>query len=157
MVLAALAGAGCYTVLRHPEGSDLTEVDMGGAACADCHAESDLRHYVDEGWGDWYRLYPQPWAVFYQSPWWYDDYWYAPNNPLPPEVPAETGQRHLWDRRTGGGPGYLPYQGPQNQPAEGTPATGGTVTTPPPANSDGDKDKDKDKDKDDNKRRLWGR
>lgn len=159
MTLAAIAGAGCYTVLRHPESLELTEVDLHDRACADCHVDSDLYHYVDEGWGGWYVLYPEPWRQYYQSPWWYEDYWQVPYYPQAPSVPVERGERHLWERRTAGGGGTLRYQGPKDEQG-GDPAAnpsanpGNNNPTPPPPATDDDDD---DKDKGDKKRRLWGR
>lgn len=154
LVVIALAGAGCYTVLRHPATYDLSQDQHydGQRACADCHADVELFDYVTAHGASWYRYYPDSWAVYYQSPWWYDDYWYYapdPSNPPPAEV---TGERTLWGRGTGGGPGWLPTQGSD----KGSSALPQVKPQRNDTQNDDKPNQDKPKKKK-KKRTLWGR
>ncbi|MBM3285970.1 MAG: hypothetical protein FJY88_01250 [Candidatus Eisenbacteria bacterium] len=151
LLLAVLAGAGCYTVLRHPEPMELTEEDGSSKACSDCHADADLYHYAHEYDVGWYQYYPAPWAVYYSSPWWYDSYWYYPPHDPDPGLPQETGGRSLWSRGSTSDSNPLPIQG-------------GTGALPPAGLTSPDKPKPgettqppKEEKKDKEKRRLWGR
>ncbi len=148
LVIATLAGGGCYTLLRHPETYDLDGDHATSKACADCHEDTDLYHYTEAYGGDWYSYYPDPWAYYYQSPWWYEDYWYYSPDPDGPASPSNSGGRHLWDRG-GGDPGFVPSQG------------GRQIESPPPTKPDRSKESDDKKaekeKKRKKKRRLWGR
>ena len=150
---AAVSGAGCYTLVRHPSVTELTSTEGERKACADCHADAEFYHetaYGDEGW---YDYYPEPWAGYYEFPWWYNDYWYVAPPVEGPLVPTEVGGRHAWSRNSGG-PGFIPIQGDQDVENPTKPLPGDTPDKPEKPKDDKDKDKDK-KDKD--KRRLWGR
>ena len=150
LAAAVLAGAGCYTVLRHPNTYDLADESQEQKSCADCHADADLYHYTDaHGWG-WYNYYPAPWAVYYQSPWWYEDYWYYTPNSGDPGSPAVTDERNLWGRSPGVESDFLPSQGKQK------------IDSPLPSNTEkpdatptGNEAKEDSKKK--KKRTLWGR
>jgi len=82
-----LLNAGCYTVLRHPTGSNVVQEDTYYRSCADCHADAAYYHPYSE---PYYSSHDR-WGGYYGSYWWYDDY-------IGPRV--ETGSRHLWS--TGG-------------------------------------------------------
>ena len=148
---AVTAGAGCYTVLRHPVVSDLTEEAGGSKACSDCHADADLYHDVYTYDANWYHYYPAPWSAYYVAPWWYDDYWYYDTPGSGSGTPVENGSRHMWTRESGGGgPGLLPIQGDQQVGGSGRTTKPDKPETPPSGS-------DEDKDKKDKKRHLWGR
>jgi hypothetical protein len=149
LVLALFVAGGCYTVLRHPAtytyDYDWAEDHSGQKVCADCHADADLYHYVEAYGGSWYNTYPDPWAYYYQSPWWYGDYWYYESDDGI-AGPIETGERHLWSRG-GRGTDLLPSQGEQIQsapsPNQSNPSSSGTEEKP--------------KEKPKKKRRVWSR
>ena len=148
-IALALAGAGCYTVLRHPATGDLTD-DYGEAkSCADCHADADLYHYTDAYGMDWYQYYPTPWARYYQSPWWYEDYWYYTPPAGHPATPAVTDERNMWSRPPGGSD-LLPSQGKQKVE---TPLP--SETQKPDAKPSGEKPKEEPQKK--KKRTIWSR
>ncbi len=150
LLAAVVAGAGCYTMLRHPAVGE--EGDVGEArACADCHADADLYHDIGVYDYHWYRFYPAPWAAYYEPPWWYEDFWYSPN-PSEPGLPVETRERHLWTREGSSGPGYLPVQGDKNIGGTGKPTRPDTPPSKPDPDDKGDEKKDKKE-----KRHLWGR
>jgi hypothetical protein len=151
LVAAALSGAGCYTLLRHPEVPDLaSEQDDGSGrkACADCHTDAQFYHDATYGDASWYDYYPAPWAAYYEYPWWYNDYWNVAPQPDGAPVPAEVGGRHVWSRDSGGA-GFLPVQGDQNQ-------SGNSKPTSPDKPKDTKDTKDKEK-KDQEKRHVWSR
>ena len=147
LAVAALAGGGCYTVLRHPMADDLTDVHGTQRACADCHIDADLHHYTQAYGASWYSYYPAPWAMYYGSPWWYEDYWYYVPDTDQPALPAPRGGRNVWSR-DGGGPGFVPYQGAPNI----APAPSGKEETPRATGEDEKREK-----KEKKKRTLWGR
>lgn len=153
LLAAALAGAGCYTMLRHPVVDQLADHESTARACADCHAEADLYHEIGVYDFHWYRFYPAPWAAYYEAPWWYDDYWFTPG-PGDSSQPPDDRERHLWTREGSSGPGYLPVRGDKSIGGTGKPA-GSETPSPPPRNNDGGKEEEK-KDKKE-KRHLWGR
>ncbi len=95
IIVAIAALTGCYTVLRHPTGSEVVEAGGYYKSCADCHANAAYYHpYYSYGRShSW-------WSGYYGSPWWYDDYWWwdpyhgDDGDYEGPEV--EQGERHLW-------------------------------------------------------------
>ncbi|MBD3162258.1 MAG: hypothetical protein GF346_08005 [Candidatus Eisenbacteria bacterium] len=146
-VLAALAGGGCYTMLRHPATHDMVDVHGTQRPCADCHVDEDLYGYTEAYGSSWYSYYPAPWASYYGNPWWYDDYWYyRPGDDAPVLPPAREG-RNVWSR-SGGGPGFIPYQG---NPSPDSPPSGKEERS---RSDDEDEKPEKKKEK---KRNLWGR
>ena len=149
LLAAALAGAGCYTLLRHPEVSELTSDEGERKACADCHEDAEFYHDSSYHDSTWYDYYPAPWAAYYEFPWWYDDYWYVGPPPEDALVPTEVGGRHVWSRDSGG-PGFLPVQGNQNQGSNSKPAS---PDKPKETKDEDDEKKDKEKEK----RHVWGR
>ena len=97
VVSLLIAGAGCYTVLRHPTGSSVMYEGSYYKSCADCHADAAFYH----PYGHPYYRYGQShygWGSYYGRPWWYDDYWWwDPHHDDDYEGPeVETGTRHLW-------------------------------------------------------------
>lgn len=97
LALVAVAGAGCYTVLRHP--TEVTAApDMSYyRTCSDCHADAAYYHPYYSYGRSHYR-----WNAYYGYPWWYQDYWWwDPDDGDAGGGPdVETGSRHLWG--TGG-------------------------------------------------------
>jgi hypothetical protein len=96
-------GTGCYTVLRHPTGSDIVAEGTYYRSCADCHADASFYH----PYGNPYYTYGRSqygWDDYYGQPWWYDSYWWDGSDHYHhgddgydydgPQV--ETGERHLW-------------------------------------------------------------
>ncbi len=128
--------AGCYTVLRHPTGNDLTTGadytrgdvgyhSQGYRSCADCHSDAAYYHPYYRYGSSHYR-----WNDYYGSPWWYDnDSWWHDDgyydDPGEPGPEPETGVRHLW------GAGGWPTKG-WGFGSSGAPESG-TRTPPPPA------------------------
>jgi hypothetical protein len=166
LLVAIIAGAGCYTVLRHPAPLDMAEDGYENGysdqrACADCHADADLYHYTDPHNAAWYNTYPAPWAYYYDTPWWYDDYWYYPSEPSnghggPGDATLEERSgRNAWTRPPGGGPGWLPSQDTPQAPPAVTQPDNTKPNDKPDKNTDKD-DKDKKEEKKE-KRKLWNR
>ena len=149
LVAVILAGAGCYTVLRHPHTYDLADEYSEQKACADCHADADLYHYTSGLGSGWYDYYPAPWAVYYQSPWWYEDYWYYTPDPGRPGSQPVTGERSLWNRGIGTDPNPLPSQGGKNIDKPQAPDT--------PRSDPKDSEQKPEPPKKKKKRRIWGR
>lgn len=154
LLLAFVAGGGCYTVLRHPEPLDVADETTESKACSDCHSDTDLYHYTDSYSMGWYDYYPAPWAAYYATPWWYDNYWsYDSPDPVDPDAPRVERGRHLWSRGSTGGSGFLPIQGSKESLAPATP----TSPTTPEKPDDSTKPAPAEKEKPKEKRRLWGR
>jgi hypothetical protein len=136
-----VAGTGCYTVLRHPTGSDIVQEGSYYRGCSDCHADAAFYHPYG---GSPYYNYGQSnygWGGYYGRPWWYDDYWgwgndHGDHGYEGPDV--ETGQRHLWSPD-----GWAPQGWGFSRPESGTRMT---PSTPPPEQPrDEDKKKDEPK------------
>lgn len=134
LLVGASLGAGCYTVLRHPESDALLAEDSGSLkACGDCHVDSRFYHDAFDphayAFGS-YRQYPG-WSDYYFRPWWYRDYWYYDGGSQENGIPVETGGHHVWGsggRREMGAPmtPVFPAGGGQNF---GTPSAGATSGT----------------------------
>ncbi len=162
-VLLLISLAGCYTVLRHPTGSEIVEssgyASYGYRTCADCHADAAYYHpYYNYG-SSHYR-----WNGYSGSPWWYDhDWWwydddyYHGDEPGDPGPPPETGVRHLWGaggwptKGWGFGSSTAPDDGPRTPPPpssnQSQPSTGHKEEPPKkpdPPNQDDDDDDDGD-------------
>jgi len=159
--------AGCYTVLRHPTGNDLTSggdythMDVGYSpqgyrTCADCHSDADYYHPYYRYGSSHYR-----WNDYYGSPWWYDNdsWWYDDgyydgyhDDPGEQGPEPETGVRHLWG--AGGWPtkgwGFGSSSAPENGtrtpaapvPQPSQPSTGNKVETPTKKTNTDDDDDD---------------
>lgn len=148
--LGGLVWGGCYTVLKHP--SVEIAQDEGSKDCASCHADADLHHFRDS-FMDPYGYYPQGgtrWYGYYGVPWWYDDYWYYPDDGPGPGGRVESGGGHLWSR--------------DNAPPSPLPRVGsvpGVAAPAQPQTDDGKTDESKPSEdepkKKEKKRRLWGR
>ncbi|MDI6807656.1 MAG: hypothetical protein QME66_01580 [Candidatus Eisenbacteria bacterium] len=91
LLAALLLLAGCYTVLKHPAASTISDVQPYGERCSDCH------HAGIPGYHDpfYYGSYRYGWWSYYGRPWWYD-YNYEPYRRGYQPTPPVTGQRHLW-------------------------------------------------------------
>jgi hypothetical protein len=151
-----LLNAGCYTVLRHPTGSQIVQEGAYYRSCADCHQDSEYYHpYSHPYYG--YGRSQYGWGGYYGSPWWYDSYWWwdDDNHPHhdggdyePPNV--EEGSRHLWssDGWAGSGWGFV--------------KPGSSPRAPAPSSDKNKKDEKKEEKKEDKKekkteddRNLW--
>ena len=155
LLLAAISGAGCYTILKHPgPAMDMTDETGSPKDCADCHSDADLYHLPGGYENSWYSYYPSPWATYYASPWWYgDEYWNRPVHPGEPPPVVDTDQRHVWTRDAGV-TGVLPSQGGGGATVT-SPANGGKpAENPQQTSTNTDKEKEEKKEK---KRHVWGR
>lgn len=151
LVLAILSATGCYTVLRHPTGTDVVQQGTYYRSCADCHADAQFYHpYYRYGRSHY------GWSDYNGYPWWYDNYWWwdsqGDDGGETPEI--ETGERHLWGARgwASGGWGFTKPSG------DSTPRT----TSPPKPPKDEPVDdgkepspKDDDKTEETKERHLW--
>jgi len=112
-LIAFLAASGCYTVLKHPAGVDLTAEEGSYRECTDCHQEGAFHRYDPYTYGDYYAHYPLLWRYYYARPWWYDDYWYyVPDDggsARGPEREPRPVRRNLWQR--GGSSFSIPFIG----------------------------------------------
>jgi len=93
ILVLILSATGCYTVLRHPTGPDVSYRGAYVKSCGDCHTDAQFYHpYYRYGRSHYY------WNDYYGHPWWYDDYWWWDHHDGyegdPPDV--ERGERHLW-------------------------------------------------------------
>jgi hypothetical protein len=121
--------AGCYTVLRHPTGSDVTadlaHSSYGYRSCSDCHADASYYHPYYRYGSNSYR-----WNSYYGSPWWYEQDWWWHGDDYHGDVgepgpEPETGVRHLW------GAGGWPTKGWGF--GSSTAPESGALAPPPPA------------------------
>lgn len=150
--------AGCYTVLRHPTGSEVTadsgHSSYGYRSCADCHADAAYYHPYYRYGSSHYR-----WNGYYGSPWWYDDWWWYGDHydddydyDGEPGPEPETGTRHLWGaggwptKGWGFGSSDAPESGPRTPPPPATdsgtsqPSTGHQQQEPKKPDQDDDDD-----------------
>lgn len=175
----AIAGLGCYTMIRHPE-TDMTTAGAGSMdrSCADCHADADYYHWVDPYYTQFYRQHPASWGAYYAHPWWHSGQYGYDTGSGDHHPPANDGEQDNSDGRSAWGRGgSTPYQPPSvphgaviipgGSSNGGASGSGGAV--PSGQNNSGKKDEDggksdqnKDKDKDkkqepERDRRAWGR
>ena len=145
LVLVAVLGAGCYTVLQHPEAEPWSSSSSSSSPGTDAWGQS---YYGTDpnflyGWTDpyytslyggfapsWGYYYYHPWTP--TGPWWYDP-WY-PWHPWDPDgggPPPVTNGRLAWDRGPGSPSPYVPPPGAYVPGVGGTsPSPGGSVTQP---------------------------
>jgi hypothetical protein len=150
-----IVGTGCYTVLRHPTGSDVVREGAYYRSCADCHADAPFYH----PYGHRYYRYGRShygWGGYYGRPWWYDNYWWWDHHDDDdyddydgPRV--ETRERHLWSEG-----GWAPQGWGFSRPGTSPP----TSAPPSRPRDDGDEKKNESKKKeekkeDKDKRSLW--
>lgn len=152
LLLAVLMASGCYTVLRHPTGSDVVSQDSYGRTCSDCHADAQFYHPYYR-YGSSYNR----WNDYYGSPWWYDNYWWWDHNDghnddgsQPGNV--ETGERHLWSSGgwASGGWGFTKPSGTSTPSAPSRPKDGKVDDS-----KDSGSDDSKDSAKTEEKPSLW--
>ena len=151
--LAAVAGFGCYTMVRHPGPEDVSFNDSAGKTCLDCHADTDYYHWTDPYYTAFYNDAPGTWGAYYAHPWWYNEYWYRV--PGASRDSTIVGGRHAWDR----GPTIVPIP-PVAGSTVVSSGTRGSVSTPNDTSNAPKRESppDREKSKDDNKRRnAWGR
>jgi hypothetical protein len=173
LLLAAVAGTGCYTVLRHPEAEPWSSTYSSG---------TDQEYRGDDsgffyGWTDPYYTslydgFPPEWGYYYYHPWtatgpWWCDPWY-PWHPWDPDggTPAPvTGGRHAWDRGPGAptsGAGIGSVPGTSRTPSvAGSPATptapAGPEAAAPDTTRRTERRPDPARSADDPPRNAWGR
>ncbi len=87
LVILAILGIGCYTILSHPQvqGEEADNMEQTGQYyrehCTDCHGD-----YHQYPYGFYYGYYPDyyfnnpRWGHYYAYPWWWDNYWWNDNN-----------------------------------------------------------------------------
>jgi len=78
VIVAALAlagaGAGCYTLIRHPRAAEPVDAHADDI-CYSCHSSSDELDLDVYPWADYYGHSSSPWINYYAAPWWYDSHW----------------------------------------------------------------------------------
>ncbi|MBN2565238.1 MAG: hypothetical protein JXB46_05970, partial [Candidatus Eisenbacteria bacterium] len=160
-----IAGTGCYTVLRHPTGSDIVQEGSYYRSCSDCHADAAYYHPYGNSYYNYGRS-SYGWGGYYGQPWWYDDYWWWDHDHGDDDYDGprvETGQRHLWSTD-----GWAPQGWGFSRPESGTQLTPSTPSTPStPTEQPKEKEKKKEaqmkdqpkkddkKSEDKDKRDLW--
>ena len=153
IVLALLAGFGCYTMVRHPCPDDVSFNDSGSGAsnCLDCHAGADYDHWTDPYYTEFYNFTPSTWGSYYAHPWWYDEYWYrVPGGHRDSTI---VGGRHGWDR---GQP--QPYVPPLQGGIIVTSGSRGNANVEPDTSKANSQDRQKEQEKEqDQQRHAWGR
>jgi hypothetical protein len=70
----AIAGAGCYTLIRHPQSGEPVDA-RSDEICYSCHASDDDLDLELYPWADYYSHSSSPWVNYYAAPWWYDARW----------------------------------------------------------------------------------
>jgi len=73
-VALAAALSGCYTMLRHPNSTDVTDGGHYDSECLQCH--DGATGYADDPWvaDYWFDSYV-PWISYYDNPWWSETRW----------------------------------------------------------------------------------
>lgn len=137
LVMVAVLGTGCYTVLRHPEAdpwSSSSSPSSGTDRWTRDYYGTDpdfLYGWTDPYYTSLYGGFPPSWGYYYYHPWtptgpWWSDPWY-PWHPWDPDggsPPPVTAGRHAWDR----GPGSPSPSVPP--PGTYVPSVGGTSPSP---------------------------
>jgi hypothetical protein len=90
------AGAGCYTVIRHPQAAQPVDA-RSDDLCYSCHASSDELDLELDPWAEYYGNSSSPWINYYAAPWWYDSRW---EWAAPPAggAPSEAAEPPRYDR-----------------------------------------------------------
>lgn len=147
LVLVAIMGAGCYTVLRHPEAEPWSSSSSSSSYSPRADGWDRDYYGTDPGylyrWTDPYYTslyggFAPSWGYYYYHPWtptgpWWSDPWY-PWHPWDPDgggpAPVTDG-RHAWDRGPGSPSPYVPPGGTYvpgiggTSPSHPTPSVGG--------------------------------
>ncbi len=134
LVLVAVAGTGCYTVLRHPEAEPWSSSSPGTDAWSRDYWGTDpgyLYGWTDPYYTSLYGGFPPSWGYYYYhpwtptGPWWYDPW--RPWHPWDPDgdgpAPVTDG-RNAWVRGSGTPGAALP------SPRTTIPSVGGTSVSP---------------------------
>ena len=139
----AVAGAGCYTLIRHPQAAESVDAHSDDI-CYSCHTSSDELDLELYPWADYYSHSSSPWINYYAAPWWFDSRWEysAPPAGGAPSDAAESprSDRAGWGRHARSSslsdslrrrdavfpPAPIVSSPPTTPPSPGTPAQGST-------------------------------
>jgi hypothetical protein len=184
LVLVAVLGTGCYTVLRHPEVDPYASPAPSAYSSGYDRWDRDyygtdpgfLYRWTDPYYTSLYGDFPPAWGYYYYhpwtptGPWWYDPW--VPWHPWDPDggsPPPVTGGRHAWDRGPGapsptagsGSGSYVPGVG-GSAPSPGgvvpQPAAPATPVTPKPDTTRApERRPDPTRSEDNPHRNAWGR
>jgi hypothetical protein len=142
LVLIAVLGTGCYTVLRHPDAEPWSSSSSSSSSSPGMERWGRDYYGTDPGflygWTDPYYTslyggFPPSWGYYYYHPWtptgpWWYDPWYPwhPWDPGDGSPPPVTDGRRVWDHGSGSPPPgvYVPGVG-------GSSPSPGVVVTPP--------------------------
>jgi hypothetical protein len=128
LVILAIMGIGCYTVLTHPrvEGEEGEVVEHTGRYyrehCTDCHGDYHSYPYgfYYGYYPDYYWSYPR-WGRYYAYPWWWDRYWWDDDYYYYDDPDYEPVSSEKAEKRRGLEPPYVRPEGtsgvPFNPPA----------------------------------------
>lgn len=76
LLLATLATPACYTLLKHPRVKRVVYEEVDDKRCNTCHLEDELWSYHHPP-NQWYGYGAVALDIV---PWWYNDYWYYPDD-----------------------------------------------------------------------------
>ena len=123
LVILAISGIGCYTILTHPrvEGEEGEAIEHTGRYyrehCTDCHGD-----YHSYPYGFYYGYYPDyywsnpRWGRYYATPWWWDRYWWDDDDYYYDDGESVPVSAEKAERRRGLEP---PYVRPGGTPSKG--------------------------------------
>ena len=123
LVILAISGIGCYTILTHPrvEGEEGEAIEHTGRYyrehCTDCHGD-----YHSYPYGFYYGYYPDyywsnpRWGRYYAYPWWWDRYWWDDDRYHYEDEGYEPESAERAERRRGLLPPYVRPGGTPSQP-----------------------------------------
>ena len=123
LVILAISGIGCYTILTHPrvEGEEGEAIEHTGRYyrehCTDCHGD-----YHSYPYGFYYGYYPDyywsnpRWGRYYAYPWWWDRYWWDDDRYHYEDEEYEPESAEKAERRRGLLPPYVRPGGTPSQP-----------------------------------------
>lgn len=123
LVILAISGIGCYTILTHPrvEGEEGEAIEHTGRYyrehCTDCHGD-----YHSYPYGFYYGYYPDyywsnpRWGRYYAYPWWWDRYWWDDDDYYYDDGESVPVSAEKAERRRGLPPPYVRPGGTPSQP-----------------------------------------
>lgn len=122
LMILAIMGIGCYTVLTHPgvqgEGEEAAYTGQYYREhCTDCHQD-----YHNFPYGFYYGYYPDyywsnpRWGHYYAYPWWWDNYWGNDYNNENGGVEQPPASAEKAERRRGLEPPYVRPEGTSSTP-----------------------------------------
>jgi hypothetical protein len=123
LVVVAISGIGCYTILTHPrvEGEEGDAIEHTGRYyrenCTNCHGD-----YHSYPYGFYYGYYPDyywsnpRWGRYYAYPWWWDRYWWDDDRYYYDGDEVEPESAEKAERRRGMTPPYVRPEVTSSQP-----------------------------------------